>query len=223
MIGFYEAPDGENEALFIADKINRFLRDADGDEGQRTAVLYRTNSQSRLVEEALRRYGIKYTMVGGFSFYERAEIRDLLSYLKLVQNPDDSVALQRAVNTPPRGIGKTTLETLERIALETGVSTWSAIGSAIAGIRILLGSLRRIWLASLSRFWRRLRTIRLRLGRISASILGLPRKLGTRYWRMRLLRTTRWTRLSILAGRRRCRRLASMWLRCRLFRLAVPA
>ena len=133
MVGFYEAPDGENEALFIADKINRFLRDADGDEAQRTAVLYRTNSQSRLVEEALRRYGIKYTMVGGFSFYERAEIRDLLSYLKLVLNPDDSVALQRAVNTPPRGIGKTTLETLERIALETGVSTWSAIGSAIAG------------------------------------------------------------------------------------------
>jgi len=133
MVGFYEAPDGENEALFIADKINRFLREADGDEGQRTAVLYRTNSQSRLVEEALRRYGIKYTMVGGFSFYERAEIRDLLSYLKLVQNPHDSVALQRAVNTPPRGIGKTTLDTLERIALETGVSTWSAIGSAIAG------------------------------------------------------------------------------------------
>jgi DNA helicase-2/ATP-dependent DNA helicase PcrA len=133
MVGFYEAPDGENEALFIADKIQKFLREADGDEAQRTAVLYRTNSQSRLVEEALRRYGIKYTMVGGFSFYERAEIRDLLSYLKLVQNPDDSVALQRAVNTPPRGIGKTTLETLERIALETGVSTWSAIGSAIAG------------------------------------------------------------------------------------------
>jgi len=133
MIGFYEAPDGENEALFIADKVNKFLREANGDEAQRTAVLYRTNSQSRLVEEALRRYGIKYTMVGGFSFYERAEIRDLLSYLKLVQNPDDSVALQRAVNTPPRGIGKTTLETLERIALETGVSTWSAIGSAIAG------------------------------------------------------------------------------------------
>ena len=133
MIGFYEAPDGENEALFIADKIQKFLREADGDEGQRTAVLYRTNSQSRLVEEALRRYGIKYTMVGGFSFYERAEIRDLLSYLKLVQNPHDSVALQRAVNTPPRGIGKTTLETLERIALEIGVSTWSAIGSAIAG------------------------------------------------------------------------------------------
>jgi DNA helicase-2/ATP-dependent DNA helicase PcrA len=133
MIGYYEAPDGENEALFIADKVNKYLREAGGEgrEEPRTAVLYRTNSQSRLVEEALRRYGIKYTMVGGFSFYERAEIRDLLSYLKLVLNPHDSVALQRAINTPPRGIGKTTLETLERLALETGVSTWEAMGQAI--------------------------------------------------------------------------------------------
>jgi len=134
MIGYYEAPDGENEALFIADKINKFLREAASEGGRdepRCAVLYRTNSQSRLVEEALRRYGIKYTMVGGFSFYERAEIRDLLSYMKLVQNPHDSVALQRAINTPPRGIGKTTLETLERLALETGTSTWEAIGQSI--------------------------------------------------------------------------------------------
>ncbi|WP_263350342.1 ATP-dependent helicase [Acidicapsa acidisoli] len=130
LVGFYEAPDGENEALFIADRINKFLREADGEREARTAVLYRTNSQSRLVEEALRRYGVKYTMVGGFSFYERAEIRDMLSYLKLVLNPHDSVALQRCVNTPTRGIGKTTLETLERLALETGTSTWEAIEQA---------------------------------------------------------------------------------------------
>jgi len=133
MIGYYEAPDGENEALFVADKVNKFLRESTSDDCEegRCAVLYRTNSQSRLVEEALRRYGIKYTMVGGFSFYERAEIRDLLSYLKLVLNSHDSVALQRAINTPPRGIGKTTLETLERIALETGISTWEAISQAL--------------------------------------------------------------------------------------------
>ena len=96
------------------------------------AVLYRTNSQSRLVEEALRRYNIRYTMVGGFSFYERAEIKDLLSYLRLVRNPHDSMALQRVINTPTRGIGKTTLETLERVALETGQSTWDAMAAAIA-------------------------------------------------------------------------------------------
>ena len=137
-IGYYEAPDGENEALFIADKIQAFLREqgnaaesegAGG--GTHCAVLYRTNSQSRLVEEALRRYNIAYTMVGGFSFYERAEIKDLLAYLRLVRNPHDSMALQRVVNTPARGIGKTSLETVERMALETGSSTWDAVSAAI--------------------------------------------------------------------------------------------
>jgi DNA helicase-2/ATP-dependent DNA helicase PcrA len=136
LIGYYEAPDGENEALFIADQINKYLRKAgqehDGSgETPRAAVLYRTNSQSRLVEEALRRYAISYTMVGGFSFYDRSEIKDLLSYLKLVQNVDDSIALQRVINTPPRGIGKTTMETIERIALETGSSLWVATGRAV--------------------------------------------------------------------------------------------
>jgi DNA helicase-2/ATP-dependent DNA helicase PcrA len=136
LIGFYEAPDGENEALFIADRIQTFLRQADASEtpgpgkGQ-CAVLYRTNAQSRLVEEALRRYNISYTMVGGFSFYERAEIKDLLCYLRLIRNPHDSMALQRVINTPTRGIGKTTLETLERLALETGASTWDALSAAI--------------------------------------------------------------------------------------------
>jgi DNA helicase-2/ATP-dependent DNA helicase PcrA len=71
-------------------------------------------------------------MVGGFSFYERAEIKDLLAYLRLVRNPHDSMALQRVINAPARGIGKTTLETMERLALETGVSTWDAIAAAIA-------------------------------------------------------------------------------------------
>jgi DNA helicase-2/ATP-dependent DNA helicase PcrA len=132
LIGYYEAPDGENEALFIADRIQAFLRQA-GEAGDpvHCAVLYRTNSQSRLVEEALRRYGIRYTMVGGFSFYERAEIKDLLAYLRLIRNPHDSMALQRVINTPTRGIGKTTLETLERLALETGQSTWDALAAAI--------------------------------------------------------------------------------------------
>jgi DNA helicase II / ATP-dependent DNA helicase PcrA len=143
LIGYYEAPDGENEALFIADKIQAFLRQSqnssetqDRGAGGAVAVLYRTNSQSRLVEEALRRYNISYTMVGGFSFYERAEIKDLLGYLRLVRNPHDSMALQRVINTPARGIGKTTLETVERLALETGRSTWDAIAAATAGALI---------------------------------------------------------------------------------------
>jgi DNA helicase-2/ATP-dependent DNA helicase PcrA len=131
-IGYYEAPDGENEALFAADAVARYMREATdrGDEA-RAAVLYRTNSQSRLFEEAMRRYQLKYHVVGGFSFYERAEIKDLISYLKVIHNPDDSVSLLRVINTPVRGIGKTTLEVVERIALETGLSLWGAIGECV--------------------------------------------------------------------------------------------
>ena len=133
-VGYYEAPDGENEALFAADYIAKFLRQAGADngEGSRAAVLYRTNSQSRLMEEAMRRYQLKYHVVGGFSFYERAEIKDLISYLKAIQNPDDSIAIQRIINTPGRGIGKTTTDTLERMALETGLSLWGAINETIS-------------------------------------------------------------------------------------------
>jgi ATP-dependent DNA helicase UvrD/PcrA len=131
-VGYYEAPDGENEALFAADSIAKYVREAaDRGEDSRTAVLYRTNSQSRLFEEAMRRYQLKYHVVGGFSFYERAEIKDLISYLKVIHNLDDSVSLLRVVNTPARGIGKTTMEVVERLALETGLSLWGAIGEAI--------------------------------------------------------------------------------------------
>jgi ATP-dependent DNA helicase UvrD/PcrA len=131
-IGYYEAPDGENEALFAADSIAKYIREAtDRGEDPKAAVLYRTNSQSRLFEEAMRRYQLKYHVVGGFSFYERAEIKDLISYLKVIHNPDDSVSLMRVINTPPRGIGKTTMEVVERLALETGLSLWGAIGEAV--------------------------------------------------------------------------------------------
>src|SRR5205809_1398426 len=131
-IGYYEAPDGENEALFAADSIARYIREANnrGDD-PRAAVLYRTNSQSRLFEEAMRRYQLKYHVVGGFSFYERSEIKDLIPHLKVIHNPDDSVSLLRGVNTPPRGPGKTTMEVVERVALETGLSLWGAVGESI--------------------------------------------------------------------------------------------
>src|SRR5262245_20005860 len=129
-IGYYEAPDGENESRFAAEYISLYLKKAN-EENVRVAVLYRLNSQSRLVEEAMRRYQIPYQVVGGFSFYERAEIKDMISYLKLISNPQDSIALLRVINTPARGIGKNTVETLERLALETGVSLWSAMGEAI--------------------------------------------------------------------------------------------
>ncbi len=136
-IGYYEAPDGENEALFAADHIAKYLRAAadhatnERGETPRAAVLYRTNSQSRLFEEAMRRYGLKYHIVGGFSFYDRSEIKDMISYLKVIQNPDDSISLLRVINTPTRGIGKGTIDTLENLALETGLSLWGAVGEAL--------------------------------------------------------------------------------------------
>src|SRR5207302_4712022 len=103
----------------------KYLRAAtEHGETPRAAVLYRTNSQSRLFEEAMRRYGLKYHVVGGFSFYDRSEIKDMISYLKVILNPDDTISLLRVINAPTRGIGKGTIDTLEQVALETGLSRW---------------------------------------------------------------------------------------------------
>ncbi len=124
-ITLYEAPDAENEALWIADTIETlFARDP----RLHIAVLYRTNSQSRQIEEALRRYGRKYIVVGGFSFYQRAEVRDLLAYLKVLVSPHDSIGLLRIINTPARGIGRTTIEQVEQYALQHELSLWTALG-----------------------------------------------------------------------------------------------
>lgn len=124
----YEALDGENEALYIASEIDKHLsRNPDW----RAAVLYRTNSQSRQIEEALRRYGRPYIVVGGFSFYQRAEVKDLLAYLRLLMNLDDSIGLLRCVNTPARGIGKTTLDQVEQHAAQFKISMWEAIGDML--------------------------------------------------------------------------------------------
>ena len=123
-ITLYEAPDAENEALWIADTIETlFARDP----RLHVAVLYRTNSQSRQIEEALRRYGRKYIVVGGFSFYQRAEVRDLLAYLKVLVSPHDSIGLLRIINTPARGIGRTTIEQIEQYALQHELSLWTAL------------------------------------------------------------------------------------------------
>jgi DNA helicase-2/ATP-dependent DNA helicase PcrA len=127
-IGMYKAFDGEQEALFIADNIEKLLSRSPL---LRVAVLYRTNFQSRQIEEALRRYGRKYVVVGGFSFYQRAEVKDALAYLKTVGSPQDSVSLLRVVNTPARGIGKSSIEQIEQYALDHELSVWSAIGQML--------------------------------------------------------------------------------------------
>ncbi|MHB8735359.1 MAG: ATP-dependent helicase [Terriglobales bacterium] len=129
-VGYCEAPDGESEALFVADSIQRYLR---REPKGHAAILYRTNSQSRMFEEALRRYSLKYKVIGGLSFYERAEVKDLLAYLKLALNPLDSMALLRVINTPTRGIGKTTVEALEQVALQQNQTMLGAIDLALQG------------------------------------------------------------------------------------------
>src|SRR5687768_4722011 len=112
---YYRAGDDIDEAEFIARTSRTALHE---DPDLSVAVLYRTNAQSRTVEDALRRAGIPYKIIGGVRFYERKEIKDALAYLRLVLNPHDDVSLRRVINVPARGIGKGVMESLE--AIETG-------------------------------------------------------------------------------------------------------
>src|SRR5438067_2286008 len=129
MIRYYQALDADFEARFVTRKVEEHLA---AEPDLRVAVLYRTNSQSRVFEEAMRRSGISYNIVGGFSFYERMEVRDIIAYLKLALNPHDSIALQRVINSPSRGIGKMTMDEIEQRARELGVSYWEAISDLIS-------------------------------------------------------------------------------------------
>ena len=93
------------------------------------AVMYRVNAQSRALEEACRRYGVPYQLIGGMKFYQRQEVKDVAAYLRLLANPDDDVSLMRVVNLPPRGIGRRTLDELARLARDQGTSAFEAIRS----------------------------------------------------------------------------------------------
>ncbi|HEY6661000.1 MAG TPA: UvrD-helicase domain-containing protein [Pyrinomonadaceae bacterium] len=127
-VGYYQAFDAEAEARWVAGKIVEHRRD---EFDIRAAVLYRTNSQSRVFEEAMRRAGLQYNIIGGFSFYERMEVRDIIAYLKLALNPNDSIALGRVINSPPRGIGKQTIDEIERRARDYELSLWETIAVVI--------------------------------------------------------------------------------------------
>lgn len=127
-VGYYQAIDGEEEARWVASRASDALA---SDPDARVAVLYRMNAQSRLFEEACRRAGLRYNIVGGFSFYDRAEIKDTVAYLKLALNRDDVVAFGRAVNTPRRGIGKTTLDAIEARMKDGGLGLWGTLTSML--------------------------------------------------------------------------------------------
>jgi DNA helicase II / ATP-dependent DNA helicase PcrA len=125
-LSFFEAADSFAEAEYVVGQIAPILRD---DADARAAVLYRTGAQSRSFEEILRRYNIRYRVVGGFSFYERAEVRNALAYVRLIFHPEDDVALLRVLNMPPRGIGAVSIAALETRAKETSSSLWGVIQS----------------------------------------------------------------------------------------------
>lgn len=110
-VGFYLAETGEDEADFVVKHLRK-----NGYAPAQVAILYRTNNQARLVEEALRTRDVHYTVVGGIKFYSRKEIKDILAYLRILANPDDDEALRRIINVPARGIGATTQERLEEYA-----------------------------------------------------------------------------------------------------------
>lgn len=140
-IEYFEARDPDQEAAFVAEKVLAHRR---SHPGRHVAVLYRINFLSRILEEMFRRFDIPYRVVGGFSFYERAEVKDLVSYLTTALNPDDSVHLLRIINTPPRGIGKTTIDTLMDLAAEREESLWSAIRSSVESGQLPLRSRRAL-------------------------------------------------------------------------------
>lgn len=116
------------EATLVAARISQVKMDTH-DSYEDFAILYRTNAQSRVLEEALRRRNIPYRIYGGLAFYQRKEIKDAVAYFRLAVNPDDDEALKRVINTPARGIGETTVKKLTSAALQHGVSVWQIISS----------------------------------------------------------------------------------------------
>jgi DNA helicase II / ATP-dependent DNA helicase PcrA len=127
---YFEARDAQAEAEFVAGELERIIND---DSDQTCAVEYRTNFQSRAFEEVFRRRGLRYKLVGGFSFYNRAEVKDALAYVRLAMHPEDDISLLRVLNVPPRGIGKTTVDALREAARVDGSSLWAAIEKFISG------------------------------------------------------------------------------------------
>ncbi len=123
---YFEARDAQAEAEFVAGELERILSD---DPDQTCAVEYRTNFQSRSFEEVFRRRGVRYKLVGGFSFYNRAEVKDTLAYVRLALHPEDDVSLLRVLNVPARGIGKTTVDALRDVAQKESLSFWDAMES----------------------------------------------------------------------------------------------
>jgi DNA helicase-2/ATP-dependent DNA helicase PcrA len=125
LIATYEARDEQDEAAFIADRIRGL--ESDGTALSDVAVFYRTNAQSRVIEEVFVRHGVPYQVVGGLKYYDRREVKDAIAYLRGVVNPDDQVALKRIINVPKRAIGDTSVAHVDRFAESEGIGFLEAL------------------------------------------------------------------------------------------------
>lgn len=141
-ISVYSATDERDEGRWIASEIEH--QHGEGMPYNQIAVFYRTNAQSRMLEDMLMRAGVPYRLVGGTRFFDRAEIRDVMAYLNLVVNPANDVAAHRVINVPKRGIGKTTVEHIDYVARETGITFLQAAELCIADDQIRMATRKAI-------------------------------------------------------------------------------
>ena len=139
----YCGEDEYDEGRYIVEQINH-LKTEEYYKNSDFTILYRMNAQSRAIEDILMREGIPYKVIGGLKFYERKEIKDIISYLRLIQNPSDNLSLKRIINEPKRGIGKTSLDKIEELSNNTGVPMYEIIKNAEQyGLnRVFLNSIR---------------------------------------------------------------------------------
>lgn len=133
-ISLYAGFNEQDEARYIVESLESWVNE--GHERASVAILYRSNAQSRVLEEALIRSGVPYRIYGGQRFYERLEIRNVMAYLRLLINRSDDAAIERIINTPPRGIGSKTLDTVRELARQQQISLWQAISEIIAAKRL---------------------------------------------------------------------------------------
>ncbi|WP_442597756.1 DNA helicase PcrA [Neobacillus sp. D3-1R] len=127
-ISYYRADSEQGEAQFVIGKIKELV-DSGKRKASEIAILYRTNAQSRVMEESLLKSNIEYSIVGGIKFYDRKEIKDILAYLRLIANPDDDISLQRIINVPKRGVGSSSVDKIANFALMHDISMFQALDS----------------------------------------------------------------------------------------------
>lgn len=126
MITYYHGDNEQDEARYVAGKIKELVENGDRKNSE-IAILYRTNAQSRVIEEVMMKSNITYKIVGGTKFYDRKEIKDILAYLRLIANPDDDISLRRIINVPKRGIGATTVDKIAGYGIEQDLSIYQAL------------------------------------------------------------------------------------------------